>query len=389
MKRILLTLSLLALVATTGMAQTYEEWLAQNNADFGEFRELMLSGVANDSVEYEAYRTLFLEELNAFKDEMEAKWGEFKQNTEKEWVEYLEGGDTKLEVDFETGDVTIEVIVENPEDVNVTQTELPEKVASAIKSQGTQLGFVPEKLPNPPVVEAPVLQNQLPKEENETDEEFAEKVVEQTIETKTISGKDGVERTVLRVNFTLAPNHIQTRAEKISDLVYEFSFAYKLDPSMVFAVIHTESYFNPVASSPANAFGLMQLVPTSGGRDAYRKVNKKDGIPTKDFLFNPRNNINLGCAYFEILFTSYFKDVQSDLSRSYMAISAYNTGAGNVYKAYDPNNRSKRAALSEIAKRTDKENYDFLVENLPYEETRSYLQKVVSRAELYKGWAEE
>ena len=50
------------------------------------------------------------------------------------------------------------------------------------------------------------------------------------------------------------------------------------DPPVVFAVIHTESYYNPKARSGAPAYGLMQLVPTSGGRAAYRYVYKKDQV---------------------------------------------------------------------------------------------------------------
>ena len=41
----------------------------------------------------------------------------------------------------------------------------------------------------------------------------------------------------------------------------------------------------------------MQLVPTSGGREAYRKAKGQDVAPSRDYLFDPANNVELGTAY--------------------------------------------------------------------------------------------
>ena len=70
-----------------------------------------------------------------------------------------------------------------------------------------------------------------------------------------------------------------------------------------------------------------------------------------------------------------------------MAIAAYNTGIHNVYKAYDSNG-SKSRAVSYIESMTPQDNYEYLIQNLPYEETRNYLQKVVDRSNIYKSWSD-
>ena len=54
----------------------------------------------------------------------------------------------------------------------------------------------------------------------------------------------------------------------------------------------------------------MQLVPSSGARDAYRYVYKKDKVLKKGFLYKPKNNIELGCAYLAKIRYDYFKSVR-------------------------------------------------------------------------------
>ena len=45
----------------------------------------------------------------------------------------------------------------------------------------------------------------------------------------------------------------------------------------------------------------MQIVPTSAGRDAYKHTKGKSWTPTKSYLFNAKNNIELGSGYLQIL----------------------------------------------------------------------------------------
>ena len=89
----------------------------------------------------------------------------------------------------------------------------------------------------------------------------------------------------------------------------------------------------------------MQLVPTSGGRDAYRKAKGEDKAPSRDYLFNPENNIELGAAYLNVLTYSQLDNVTDLVSREYCVISAYNTGAGNVFKTFA---KDQRAASNKL-----------------------------------------
>ena len=116
-------------------------------------------------------------------------------------------------------------------------------------------------------------------------------------------------------------------------------------------------------------------------------IHNSDGYPTPEFLFIPENNVELGCAYIDILLNRYLNEISNVLTRQYLVIAAYNTGVSNVYKAYAPNG-SKSRAIAQIQSMTPQDNYEYLIQNLPYEETIDYLKKVVDRSILYESWSE-
>lgn len=86
---------------------------------------------------------------------------------------------------------------------------------------------------------------------------------------------------------------------------------YQLDPALVLAVIATESNFDPLAVSPANAQGLMQLIPGTAARFGVRNV------------FDPAQNIRGGMAYLRWLMAHFEGDIR-------LVAAAYNAGEGNV-----------------------------------------------------------
>ncbi|MET0519748.1 MAG: transglycosylase SLT domain-containing protein [Burkholderiaceae bacterium] len=94
---------------------------------------------------------------------------------------------------------------------------------------------------------------------------------------------------------------------------------YKLEPALVLALMATESNFDPLAVSPKNAQGLMQLMPDTAARFQVRKLG------------DPVQNIRGGMAYLRWLL-AYF---QGDLS---LVLAAYNAGERAVerYRGVPP-----------------------------------------------------
>jgi soluble lytic murein transglycosylase-like protein len=113
-----------------------------------------------------------------------------------------------------------------------------------------------------------------------------------------------------RDGFSLVPRlDVHTFDTQIDHYARQFG----VDPTLVRAVMHAESAFNPNAVSSAGAGGLMQLMPQTAAR--FGVVDR----------FNPSENIAGGVAYLAFLL-DLFKGNQQ------LAVAAYNAGEGAVQK---------------------------------------------------------
>lgn len=179
--------------------------------------------------------------------------------------------------------------------------------------------------------------------------------------------------TVTRVEIPMVAQHQDLQTKRYLPLVIRYGAEYRISKSLILAIIRTESNFNPWAVSSAPAFGLMQLVPSSGGTDAWRKVHGVKRVPSREQLFDPRQNIQLGTAYLAILDQQYLRQIANPVAREYAVIAAYNGGAGNVLKTFSAD---RKHAIQVINSLSPAEVYKRLTAQHPRTETRRYLQKV-------------
>ncbi|MDH4081627.1 MAG: murein transglycosylase domain-containing protein [Nitrospira sp.] len=315
--------------------------------------------------------------MTALTGRVRQTWGEkeIKVPEQKKYVKYTQNYMSRSVVDFDNGSIVVETLDEKApkeslKNAIVTTLLTPDDPRSVDLFSDKAVTLTSER---PPYLLGLVLDQQgQPIRTPAQAEAFAASTLN-SAETRPVD-QNGAAKQALVVEIRMVANFSNRQAEKYRATVTKYAEQFKISPSLIFAVIRTESNFNPFAVSSAPAYGLMQLVPSSGGRDAYRKAKGKDTIPSREYLFDPENNIELGSAYLNVLSYNLLEQIDNEVSREYCVISAYNTGSGNVFKTFGNNSVS---AVNQINSLEPPAVYDRLRNNLPYQETRDYLVKVV------------
>ena len=308
---------------------------------------------------------------------VEKTWGkeEIKLPEQKKYVKYTQNYKSRAIVDFDSGEILVETLDDQDpqkslKNAVITTILTPQDPRSVDLFSDKEIILTGDK--DPYLYGLVLNQQNKPMRTPEDVEPFAASLLEKKSGTRTVD-QDGTKKTAHYIKIPMVSNLPMKQADKYRTLVHQFAEQYDISPSLVFAVIRTESNFNPYAVSSAPAYGLMQLVPTSGGREAYRKAKGQDVIPSRDYLFDPENNVELGTAFLNVLMFNQLKNVEHNVSREYCVIAAYNTGAGNVFRTFS---RDRTTAVNQINSLQPAGVYDQLRKNLPYEETRGYLEKV-------------
>lgn len=195
---------------------------------------------------------------------------------------------------------------------------------------------------------------------------FADYLIKNKLKTRYSSTK------IWTIYFSMTSNHLDKRAHKYLPIVYQASKKYKVNQSLILAIMQIESSFNPYAISHSDAVGLMQIMQKTAGADVFR-FKGKFGIPSRNYLLNPEKNIDTGVAYISILQKNYLSGIINPISRLYAVITAYNGGVTNVLKTFANN---KSFAFKKINSISPQKVYQKLIEEHPSEETRNYLYKV-------------
>jgi len=386
--------------------------------------------------EYEQYEAQSKREQRDYLNAIRSIWSadSILLDTPTKWVEYSKDFMSRTIVDFENGTVRVEVA--SAQNNNPSAQELSAQLGSALgqllNSRGTTCSYnsivdTAASLSAHPVMEGLVDLSRLaissPNQQKggkrhfgvasrategqylKTNEglsdqqniEVANSVVEKLLAAGLIEEytsphmifsrdgsepeEDGSTVDITSILLELTESHLDKSAVVYHDIVSENAQKYDIDEALIFAVMEQESRFNPKATSYVPAYGLMQLVPKSGGLASYRFVYEEDKVPTSSFLYVPSQNVELGTALLRILMNQ-FKKVEDEACRRLCVIASYNTGAGNVSRSFT--GKTKLAdALPKIMKMSYNELYQHLTTNLGSKEARNYVKMVEERRDKY------
>jgi membrane-bound lytic murein transglycosylase C len=172
------------------------------------------------------------------------------------------------------------------------------------------------------------------------------------------------------------------KAEQYLKMVSNNAQKWALSDQFILAIMETESHFNPLAKSYVPAYGLMQIVPSTAGADVNTKLLGIKNKPSPDLLFSGRDNIKYGSAYIHILMTRYLKEIKNPTSRLYCAIASYNTGIGNLARAFNNGKKGRLKAMKVINTLSPDEVYD-IIKKRTHTETQRYLDKVLESKQYF------
>ncbi len=307
-------------------------------------------------------------------------WGgeETREPSPRTYVKYTQNYKSRALVDFENGVVTVETVDDdNPAEslknavVTTLLTPLDPRAVDLFSDQEVKLEGRPFLLGEVRDFSGRAIDGP------DRAEAFARELLERSLQVRTT--REG--KTVHFVAIPMVADHLNLRAAKYQDLVEEWSAKFGVSRNLVYAVMKTESDFNPYAVSSAGAVGLMQVVPGSAGREAAARLGRS-GTPTRDDLLDPAGNIAHGTAYLGLLKDKYFGAVESPVSREYCMIAAYNGGPGAALRVFDPD---KAKAPDRINAKSPQDVYQSLRAKMPQDESRRYLVKVVEARRLFVG----
>lgn len=197
--------------------------------------------------------------------------------------------------------------------------------------------------------------------------------------SQTVQTPSGV---VQRVELALDANHKQVRAARFARYIEAAAQEFGLDANLLYAIMETESHFNPFAVSRTGALGLMQIMPERAGRDAMKLLTGVSRAPTQAELIDPKTNIRLGAAYLALLQQHYLKAIEHPRSREYAVIAAYNGGASRAIAVFSDNPPQAMRSINALPPQMV---YDSIKRRHASAETRGYLEKVTTAKSRYSN----
>lgn len=145
---------------------------------------------------------------------------------------------------------------------------------------------------------------------------------------------------------------------KYADIVADCSARYGVDSELIYAVINTESSFDPDAVSDVGALGLMQIMP-----DTLDWICSKTG-ETLEFTDLKDPEVSVRCGTFML------KYLLDEFGSTETALAAYHAGRGRV------NEWLSDSAVSHDGKTLD---------SIPYRDTAHYVSKVTRAQNIYRN----
>ncbi len=392
MKKVVLAAILAFSLTAYAQENSFEDFKKQIFEGINKEKEEFIDYEQQIQREFEEYKKIVQQEYENYKKELLRYWDTPEISTKKKYVEYSKNYKVKKVFDFQNTQLKIEII----SDKKPSNTQLKKILKNFItedKQQAFQHDVLSQRIEKKlkekikhvktgHIEKKPLISDiVIPSDKSKVDTVVLNLLQNARIKVRKSKLKG---ENIFSLTIQLPSQRLLIKAKKYKPLAKKHAKKYHLPVSLVLAITHTESSFNPFARSPVPAYGLMQIVPQTAGKDATKIIFGKPILLSPSFLYNDNNNIQVGTTYLYLLYYRYLKDIKNPISRLYCTIAAYNTGAGNVARAFTGTTNIKKAAVV-INSMSPSQVYFTLLKKLPYKETRIYLKLVVERLRIYQN----
>lgn len=211
--------------------------------------------------------------------------------------------------------------------------------------------------------------------------DYADYLMEHEVEE--LSDEEG---DFIALHIPLHESGLSGPAKNYQAWVKTYASEFGVPESLIYAVMETESAFNPKAVSRSNAIGLMQVKAEAAGKDVYQYIDAKPGQPSLDELFDSEKNIRMGTAYLGLLKHDYLSDILDDKIKQMVTISSYNGGIKTVLGLFG---KTPEAAIKRLNHMKPNQVYRKLRYDHHSDETRRYLDKVMKAETKYRELLQE
>ena len=154
---------------------------------------------------------------------------------------------------------------------------------------------------------------------------------------------------------------------RFDPLIARQAAVYRLDPDLVWSIIHEETYFRPWMVGEDGEVGLMQVTPAVGrewaAETGMRELSEQMRRDPASLLADPERNIQIGCWYLEKI----WKDYRDQPGAEARVLAAYNAGPSRAAEW----NRRAPANQSFTAEQ--------FVERIDIPSTRAYVSNILER----------
>ena len=396
-KKLSTSLILSSLIVTSSLAENPNDL----NSEFQQYQQ-------STKMDYKTYKKTLNNEFNEYKNTLNKEYANYKKSLSKYWknpelpskttyVAYSPDMKTKEKIDYKNNYMEIQVLSKNKKEAEKKLTLSLAKLVTTNTQKAYNSDPVMKKvakklktfklIKTAPVNKEPLVTNMIFKTEPTIQK--LKKYVYPKVKHPIVTSSKVPTLKTYTIKIKLPSRGFIAKAKEFKSDVYKNAQRFKLTPEFIYAIIHTESSYNPMARSYVPAFGLMQIVPSSAGADAYNMLYKRKRILSPSYLYNSNNNILIGSAYLHKLYYGYMRHIKNPISRLYCSIAAYNTGAGNVAYAFNYGRISSKykynitVASRYINTLTPDQVYARLKSHLKYDEAKHYLDRVSKRVRMY------